>query len=108
MKTLEEVSEYRTAPFPSKEDAMSSMRIRPASWITFIVLLLAIVPSAVWAQAVTPFQILGHLKTFELVDNAGNKIPDPSTADQFSEARMVVNGIQIVIPKNQVITTPAA
>ncbi len=87
---------------------MSSIRIKPASWIACIVVMLAILPSAVWAQAVTPFQIVGHLKTLELIDNAGNKILDPSSANPFSGARMVVNGIQIVIPKNLVITLPAA
>jgi hypothetical protein len=87
---------------------MSSIRIRPASWIAFIVLLLAIVPSVVWAQAVTPFQIVGHLEIFELVDNAGVKIANPAAAPQFSEARMVVNGISVRIPQNLVVTMPAA
>ncbi|MBL8036287.1 MAG: hypothetical protein JSS38_15790 [Nitrospira sp.] len=60
------------------------------------------------AQTATPFQIIGHLETFELVDSAGNKIADPVAALPFSEARMVVNGISIRIPQNLVVTMPAA
>ncbi len=60
------------------------------------------------AQTATPFQIIGHLETFELIDNAGTKIPNPATAPKFSRARMVVNGVDILIPNNTVITMPAA
>lgn len=64
--------------------------------------------SQVIAQTVTPFQIIGHLETFELITNAGVKIPNPATAQKFSRARMIVNSLDILIPNNTVITMPAA
>jgi hypothetical protein len=83
---------------------MSSTRIRPVSWIAFIVLLLAIVPSAVWAQTPpTPFQMVGHLQNFVLDSTVGTGCPTANIG-----AKMTVNGIDVTIPCYSVITMPAA
>ena len=82
---------------------MSSTRIRPALWVTFTVWLLAVVPSAVWAQAVTPFQIVGHIESFVLDPTVGTGCPASNIG-----ARMTVNGIDVIIPCHSVILFPAA
>jgi hypothetical protein len=83
---------------------MSSTRIMPASWIVFIVLLSAIVPSTVWAQAVTPFQIVGHIQQFRL----DTTVCPTATPASFTGARMVVNSVEVIIPCYTVILMPAA
>ncbi|GKS66221.1 hypothetical protein YTPLAS72_35250 [Nitrospira sp.] len=52
----------------------------------------------VYAQNVTPFQLVGHVQSFTLDD----------PIDHFSSAKLMVNGIQVTIPKNLVIQFPAA
>ena len=48
----------------------------------------------------TPFDILGHLEKFTL-DN-------PTATDPLQGAKMVVNGIEVIIPRNTIINFPAA
>lgn len=55
-------------------------------------------PSDALSQAVTPFQIVGHIQRFTL-DNP---------ADPLSGAKLTVNGVDVVLPKNLVIQLPAA
>lgn len=82
---------------------MSSIRIRPASWIAFIVLLVAFAPSMGQAQTVTPFQMVGHIESFVLDLTVGTACPAANIG-----AKMTVNGIDVTIPCYSVITMPAA
>ena len=55
-------------------------------------------PRAALSQVVTPFQIIGHIQRFTL----------DSPADPLSGAKLTVNGVDVVLPKNLVIQLPAA
>lgn len=55
-------------------------------------------PVQAQTETVTPFDLVGHIQKFTL--------DDPN--DQFSAAKLIVNGIQIIIPRNLVIQFPAA
>ena len=45
-----------------------------------------------------PFTLVGHIETFTL----------DTPTDVFSSAKMTVNGIQVVIPRNTIVVMPAA
>ena len=55
-------------------------------------------PRAAFSQTVTPFQIVGHIQRLTL----------DSPADPLSGAKLTVNGVEVVLPKNLVIQLPAA
>lgn len=55
-------------------------------------------PRAAFSQTVTPFQVVGHIQRLTL----------DSPADPLSGAKLTVNGVEVVLPKNLVIQLPAA
>jgi hypothetical protein len=50
----------------------------------------------------TPFDIVGHIEKFELNSS------EPGLRDELLGAKIVVNGIEVIIPRNTIINFPAA
>lgn len=68
-------------------------------WMIGVLVLLGIAPPRhALSQAVIPFQIVGHIQRLTL----------DSPADPLSGAKLTVNGVEVVLPKNLVIQLPAA
>mgnify|MGYP000851212976 FL=1 len=68
-------------------------------WMIGVLVLLGIAPPRhALSQAVIPFHIVGHIQRLTL----------DSPADPLSGAKLTVNGVEVVLPKNLVIQLPAA
>ncbi len=68
-------------------------------WMIGVLVVVAMIPPrAALSQTVTPFQIVGHIQRLTL----------DSPADPLSGAKLTVNGVEVVLPKNLVIQLPAA
>lgn len=55
----------------------------------------------------TPFNIIGHIEKFTLFTPADVATFCPGTPSGLEGAKMVVNGIEVIIPCNMIITMPA-
>lgn len=55
----------------------------------------------------TPFNIIGHIQKFTLFTPADVTIFCPGTPPGLEGAKIVVNGIEVIIPCNMIITMPA-
>lgn len=70
-----------------------------SAWIVSLLILACVIePPEAFSQTVTPFQLVGHIQRFAL-DNP---------ADPLSGAKLTVNGVEVLLPKNLVIQLPAA
>lgn len=62
----------------------------------------AVLPAS--AQTITPFQVLGHIQQFAL----DTTVCPAATPAPFTGAKMIVNGLEVIIPCYSVIVMPAA
>ncbi len=56
----------------------------------------------------TQFDTLGIIQEFELLDGAKSVCPGPSSSPLLVGARMKVNGLDIIVPCNSIITMPGS
>ena len=56
----------------------------------------------------TQFDIFGIIQEFELLDGAKSVCPGPSSSSLLVGARMKVNGLDIIVPCNSIITMPGS